>query len=470
MVPTVCRFFLLLSAITLSSGQSLMDLDTAYAVFTANSNYPFIIPLQDSTNSLTVTIDMELTALNNYDEISGSIQVAAFLNVTWRDERLLELYSKNFKYAKTSAPIISEMVFPYTAVWHPSIKLLNSVDTVIEIGDEAYKIRENFERGTTTWIPRVILTAACNADVTYYPFDVQECSFLFTTWDYSSDEIRLQISNSKIGLTYYEDNGKWKMLKTSTSAYIANSKSFAKFTVIIQRRSLYYMINIVLPTILLGVINGFVFLLPAASGERVGFSITCFLSFIVLLNMIMGFLPRTSYPLSLLCYYVTMMLMFSTFITLTTILTLRIYHKADDGEKIPNFMAYIVAFLTCKCNILPHVPSFRRINPKPEKIIANIESGEDCTSKKKIPPIDGRIQASARAAESRRQKRTVDEKEMTKVDVPITESTKIKEIQMTWKDFGKLLDTISFIGFLAVQGVFTFCYLVPLGVSYYSRS
>ncbi|KAK3593209.1 hypothetical protein CHS0354_002736 [Potamilus streckersoni] len=174
-------------------------MDKAYAVFTANSNYPFIIPLQDSTNSLTVTIDMELTALNNYDEISGSIQVAAFLNVTWRDERLLELYNTNFKNAKTSAPIISEMVFPYTAVWHPSIKLLNSVDTVIEIGDEAYKIRENFERGTATWIPRVILTAACNADVTYYPFDVQECSFLFTAWDYSSDEIRLQILNSKIG-------------------------------------------------------------------------------------------------------------------------------------------------------------------------------------------------------------------------------------------------------------------------------
>ncbi|KAK3593208.1 hypothetical protein CHS0354_002735 [Potamilus streckersoni] len=271
------------------------------------------------------------------------------------------------------------------------------------------------------------------------------------------------------GMTYYEDNGKWKMLRTSSSTYIANSKSFAKFTVTIQRRSLYYMINIVLPTILLGVINGFVFLLPAASGERVGFSITCFLSFTVLLNMIMGFLPRTSYPLSLLCYYVTMMLMFSSFITLTTILTLRIYHRADDGEKIPTILANIVAFLTCKCNLLPHIPSFRRINPAPEKSIVSKESGDDRTLKKKIPPINGPVQTSARAIESRRQIRTGVEKENVKVDIHITEIAKINEIQMTWKDFGKLLDTISFIGFLAVQGVFAFCYLVPLGTSYSSR-
>ena len=43
---------------------------------------------------------------------------------------------------------------------------------------------------------------------------------------------------------------------------------------VMKRKPLYHIFNIILPPLVIGLLNVFVFLLPADSGERVGFSTT----------------------------------------------------------------------------------------------------------------------------------------------------------------------------------------------------
>jgi hypothetical protein len=71
-----------------------------------------------------------------------------------------------------------------------------------------------------------------------------------------------------------------------------------------------------------------------------GFCITCFLSFVVLMQTTMQFLPQIASPMSLLCVYVFLMMCFSVFINIVTVLMLRIYHKPEK-EKVRHYDVYI---------------------------------------------------------------------------------------------------------------------------------
>ncbi|XP_060575111.1 neuronal acetylcholine receptor subunit alpha-2-like [Ruditapes philippinarum] len=198
---------------------------------------------------------------------------------------------------------------------------------------------------TVKWEPRILLRGSCTPDVTYYPFDRQVCDFTYTAWGYMSEEIRLQIMTTEWDMSDYEKNGVWKVISTNSEIYQYGGSDYVKFEITIQRQPLYFTFNIGLPILLL--LNGFVFLLPAESGERIGFCITCFLSFVVLMQTTMQFLPQIASPMSLLCVYVFLMMCFSVFINIVTVLMLRIYHKPEK-EKVPKWMQRFTQIIRCQ--------------------------------------------------------------------------------------------------------------------------
>ena len=149
----------------------------------------------------------------------------------------------------------------------------------------------------------------------------------------------------------YQESGEWEIDTTETTAYVENNQSYLLLTITIIRKPLYFAFNIVIPVLVLCLLNGTVFLLPAESGERVGFSVTCFLSFVVLLNMIMDILPRSSSPISFLCYYLVVMMCSSGAMTLVTILLMRVYHKPEKTQ-VPKWMQRSVTFINCGCSRL----------------------------------------------------------------------------------------------------------------------
>ena len=55
----------------------------------------------------------------------------------------------------------------------------------------------------------------------------------------------------------------------------------------LRRRTLFYMMNFILPCVLIAVLTLLVFLLPPESGERMSFGVTVLLSFTILLLMLM---------------------------------------------------------------------------------------------------------------------------------------------------------------------------------------
>ena len=90
--------------------------------------------------------------------------------------------------------------------------------------------------------------------------------------------------------------------------------------------------------------NLFVFIIPANSGERIGYSLSVLLSNVVFLTLVSDNLPSTSKPkISYICYLLLADVISSSCIIVCTIIGLRI-HQKPDSEKIPKLL---LALLKC---------------------------------------------------------------------------------------------------------------------------
>lgn len=54
--------------------------------------------------------------------------------------------------------------------------------------------------GTITWVPPAIFKSSCPMDITYFPFDYQNCSMKFGSWTYDKAKIDLVLIGSKVSL------------------------------------------------------------------------------------------------------------------------------------------------------------------------------------------------------------------------------------------------------------------------------
>ncbi|GFR64249.1 acetylcholine receptor subunit alpha [Elysia marginata] len=65
-------------------------------------------------------------------------------------------------------------------------------------------------------------------------------------------------------------------------------------SVVIKRRPRFFMLNLLMPTLALSFLNILVFILPADSGEKVGYSITVLLSVMLMMGVTTDTLPESS--------------------------------------------------------------------------------------------------------------------------------------------------------------------------------
>lgn len=110
----------------------------------------------------------------------------------------------------------------------------------------------------------------------------------------------------------------------------------------------FYLINMILPVMTIGMLNILVFLLPAESGERVGFSITVLLAIAVFQTIASEKLPAISRPqVSLLCIKLLIDLCLSVLVTTLAIVSLYFYDMSD-SRKVPDCLRAICKVILCK--------------------------------------------------------------------------------------------------------------------------
>lgn len=92
------------------------------------------------------------------------------------------------------------------------------------------------------------------------------------------------------------------------------------FYIIIRRKTLFYTVNLILPTVLISFLCVLVFYLPAEAGEKVTLGISILLSLVVFLLLVSKILPPTSLVLPLIAKYLLFTFIMNTVSILVTVI------------------------------------------------------------------------------------------------------------------------------------------------------
>lgn len=197
------------------------------------------------------------------------------------------------------------------------------------------------------------MESTCSVSITYFPFDTQTCSLRFSAWSYIPKEVSIKRGHKGIRLSEYVQNALWDVVDT-LDREVDSEETSVIFQIKLKRKPKYFIMNIIIPVILLSLLNIFSFVLPVSSGERAGYSITVFLSLAVFLTIVSEHLPKNSENISLLAVYIMLITGLSTVIVLICMVQLRLQSWNAEQKTVSKcFRSFVCIhhFLHCrKCS------------------------------------------------------------------------------------------------------------------------
>lgn len=210
------------------------------------------------------------------------------------------------------------------------------------------------------WIPLTIFQSSCNVDVTYFPFDQQTCIMKFGSWTYHGDEVSFALESNRVwaDLSDYIKSGTWDIVEVPAFLNVYKStqrptQTDVSFHITIRRKTLFYTVNLILPTVLISCLCVLVFYLPAEAGEKVTLSISILLSLVVFLLLVSKILPPTSLVLPLIAKYLLFTFIMNTVTILVTVIIINWNfrgprtHQMSDWIKLI-FLNYLPSILMMK--------------------------------------------------------------------------------------------------------------------------
>ena len=176
----------------------------------------------------------------------------------------------------------------------------------LSMADNKFRV-QIFPNGQLMWMPGFKFRTTCKVDLTHFPFDEQKCYINITSWLYTTAYVEFNISTDYVDLGNFELNGEWDLKRVYAGKYITGSPlgniSIVYCAVELRRRSLFYVMHILLPVFAMSTVSMFVFALPAESGEKISLGISVLISYSVLGLLVADSMPSNSDAMPILSTY-----------------------------------------------------------------------------------------------------------------------------------------------------------------------
>ena len=299
--------------------------------------------------------------------------------------------------------------------------------------------------------------STCRVDCTYFPFDVQTCGLTFVTWSYTSSGITFDIPQlpPAIDLRNFQNNTSWDLVNTYHEITL-EEKPFMTFYLVLQRKPSHVIGTIILPLVILCILNVSVFVLPSGCGEKVSYSITVFLSFVVFASVIQATMPDSAETSdSLLSIYLKFQIIQSAIISIIALYCVR----------ITNFTKPVPKWLTDICCSCKRIGQIRPCKNKNDVTVLKASYG-----KKQEVPVEPQDKTNRKGSFLGLILTTVDDVKQSQKAVSETgcerkgtnpQYDSVCETRpLTWTDVTDTIDFILFSIFLVVNLVVTTVFIL----------
>ncbi|XP_028809238.1 neuronal acetylcholine receptor subunit alpha-2 isoform X2 [Denticeps clupeoides] len=257
-----------------------------------------------------------------------------WLKQEWNDYKL--------RWKPSDYDNVTSIRVPSELIWVPDIVLYNNADG--EFAVTHMTKAHLFYTGKVRWVPPAIYKSSCSIDVTFFPFDQQNCKMKFGSWTYDKAKIDLERIENTVDLKDYWESGEWAIVNAvatyNTKKYDCCHEIYVDITYyfIIRRLPLFYTINLIIPCLLISCLTVLVFYLPSDCGEKITLCISVLLSLTVFLLLITEIIPSTSLVIPLIGEYLLFTMIFVTLSIVITVFVLNVHHRSPGTHKMPRWV------------------------------------------------------------------------------------------------------------------------------------
>ncbi|KAM7066166.1 LOW QUALITY PROTEIN: neuronal acetylcholine receptor subunit alpha-10 [Acridotheres tristis] len=295
------------------------------------------------------------------DERNQVLTSYLWVRQTWLDAHLT--------WDKDEYGGIDSIRIPSSYVWRPDIILYNNADEQFGGSMETNVVLRS--DGHIMWDSPAITKSSCKVDVSYFPFDGQQCHLTFGSWTYNGNQIDLRNQLDSGDLRDFVENVEWEVLgmpaKRNVITYGCCSEPYpdVTYTLLLRRRASFYIFNLLLPCIMVSFLAPLGFYLPADSGEKVSLGVTVLLALTVFQLLVAESMPPSESVPLIGKYYIATMTMI-TASTALTIFIMNVHHCGPGARPVPPWARRL---------ILHHMA----------RLCCVYEVGESCKSPRRAP-------------------------------------------------------------------------------------
>ncbi|XP_046338213.2 neuronal acetylcholine receptor subunit alpha-7-like [Haliotis rufescens] len=278
-------------------------------------------PFKGNSKSVDVSLSFTPVTILDLNSVTQMLSVTGYLKVSWLDSRLT--------WNVHNHSDVRLMEVRSGDIWTPTISVGNSVSDMNPVETQLPVVV--MPQGNIIWQVLDVFRTVCKINVSRFPFDTQHCKIVFApSYGYN---VKIIFNDEEVpGKDKLDENGEWKMLSVSQNLSSIQTFEIAEYMLTLERKYVYYFINFLFPMGLMSILNPFVFLIPARSGEKLGFLMAVFVSHTMFLSLIHGNMPPTSDRTSRLSLYLLMNEIQGFLTIFASIIVLVVHHQKEEAQ------------------------------------------------------------------------------------------------------------------------------------------
>uniref|UniRef100_A0A1I8IXG1 Neur_chan_LBD domain-containing protein n=2 Tax=Macrostomum lignano TaxID=282301 RepID=A0A1I8IXG1_9PLAT len=292
-------------------------------------------PPPDYNTTNVVYINFIVVKLLGINEVAQHMSLEGFTEMEWNDYRLAwyDRYNGTFNH-------ITAIYLPRSSIWIPDVITINTVEhkessqplSAIVLADGRVFTSSPFNTRTL-----------CDINMLYFPFDTQVCRVVFGSWLMVRADLELRVLNKNASSVLAPDTLRQQNIESDE--YCITKSDFwvtpvtdlgacqeAVFTIVIQRKPLFYVMNLIMPSFLILIICAFSFFLPPDTGDRLSLNITLMLTLMVFMQIVAGYTPAQSDSVPMLTRFFAIVVAISAVSTLGSVFQLYCCYRGHEAR------------------------------------------------------------------------------------------------------------------------------------------